>query len=60
MNNFKLISEHYSPNSSTFLILGENNGKYEVRDGSDEPFTLYGTFDTHHEAVAFAEREVEV
>jgi len=59
MDTFKLISEHYSPSSDTFLMVGENNGRYEVRDAKDEPFTLYGTFDEFWEAHAFAEKEVE-
>lgn len=60
METFKLVSEHYSAENSNILILGENNGKYEVRDGSDEPFTLYNTFENYHEAHAFAEKEVEI
>lgn len=58
METFKLISEHYSPNSSTFLMLGENGGKYEVRYADDEPFGLLNSFNTYHEAYAFAEKEV--
>ena len=60
METFKLISEHYSAQSEKFIIVGENNGKYEVRDGADEPFTLLNTFDSYYGdgAYAFAEKEV--
>jgi len=58
METFKLISEHYNPNSTLVLMVGENNGKYEVRVAYEEPFTLYRTFDNYYEAVRFAEEEV--
>jgi len=58
METFKLISEHYSHKTLTVLMVGENNGKYEVRLIED-PFTLYSTFDNYYEALHFAEKEVD-
>ncbi len=59
MKTFKLISEHYSPNTPTYIMLGLNKGLYEVRL-ANEPFTLLSAFTTYHEAYSFAEQEVEV
>ncbi len=60
MKTFKLISEHYSPNTPTYLMVGLNKGLYEVRLAADEPFTLLSAFTTYHEAYSFAEQEVQV
>lgn len=58
MKTFKLISEHYNPNSTKVLMVGLNQGKYEVRYAYEEPFTMIGKYDDYYEAVRFAEKEV--
>jgi len=59
MENFKLIDE-ISGRADYCLMVGvnDNTKKYEVRTAYDDVATLFGSFNSYYEAVAFARKDV--